>query len=619
MGADQQQRDLKRTPTLGLRLSDARAALLGYCRVLVRDEAEAEDLVQQVLLAGLTRTQLDLTKPLLPWLRRVARNMAIDRYRRTSRESDELPEVIRDPSSVAPDAAVEVARQATTAWLSLLGSVKPRARAVLLLRDLLDFSVAETAGLLGISASNVKVTLHRARAALGEAAQKDQSASHAAHARALGAVLEGPPGRARYAPRGLITEGAKGEIADVRMESASAWAMWLSLMNAAERAAEGRPAIAARARIARVLAYHPDPAYDFEIDLGEARQLCADREIRGLYEDVELAAGAAYVHRGRLIEAEEAFSRVLHTPEISAEVRCYAATGLGGVHWRRGRFARARAMYAEASKWVVSAEDKAALVHNAALVDALSGELEASIRRATEALEAHRAAGRAHNTFSALNTLGMALQNFGRLDEASDHFQEALTVLDEIGMENKSSMVHNNLGLIAHEQGRYADAVSTFDAVIAMGQGDGNRRRIAIANANLGVSRHAQGQLAAAEHALSEAIAISGAVGFDHLVGFALAHRAAVRAAMGQDFEADLIGAREILEGTEDPRMMEVLVAMEAVVSLQSVEDLSPEDVEEARRVRTSLRKGASRFAAVRIAVRLLDQIAAGLGVAFVV
>ncbi len=617
MGAEKQQSELVEKQALGHKLGDARLALLGYCRALVKDEAEAEDLVQQVLLAALTRTKLDLTRPLLPWLRRVARNMAIDRYRSRSRE-DELPEVLRDPSSVAPDAAVEVARQATTAWLSLLGSVKPRARAVLLLRDLLDFSIDETAGLLGISASNVKVTLHRARAALGEAAARDPLTSQAAHTRALGAVFEGLPRRDQYSPRGLLAGGASGEISDTRVESASAWSMWLSLMNAAERAAEGSPAIAVKARLARVLALHPDSSYAFEVDLAEARRLCAEREVPGLHVDVELVAGVAFVQRGRLIEAEQAFAAVLAVSDLSAEVRGYVATGLGGLHWRRGRFAQARDMYEEAGKWVKSEEVRAALVHNMALVDALSGELEASLRRAATALEAHRSAGRAHNAFSALNTMGMALQNFGRLDEASARFNEALAVLVDLGLENKAGAVHNNLGLIAHEQGRLADAVSTCQAVIAMGLESGDRRRVAIANANLGVARHAQGQLVAADRSLTEAIAVADAVGFGHLVGFATAHRAAVRAGLGVDFDGDLQAARQVIEDIGDPRMMEVLTALEAVIALRSADELTVEVVDAIRDTRASLQAGASRFAAVRIARGLLDQTASAVGVGFV-
>jgi predicted DNA-binding protein YlxM (UPF0122 family) len=52
------------------------------------------------------------------------------------------------------------------AFLLALEALTPTQRAVLLLRDVFDYSVNETAEALGMSAANVKTTLHRARKAL---------------------------------------------------------------------------------------------------------------------------------------------------------------------------------------------------------------------------------------------------------------------------------------------------------------------------------------------------------------------------------------------------------------------------------------------------------------------
>jgi RNA polymerase sigma-70 factor (ECF subfamily) len=54
------------------------------------------------------------------------------------------------------------------AFLLALERLTPTQRAVLLLRDVFDYSVAETAGALDLSESNVKTTHHRARHALEE-------------------------------------------------------------------------------------------------------------------------------------------------------------------------------------------------------------------------------------------------------------------------------------------------------------------------------------------------------------------------------------------------------------------------------------------------------------------
>src|SRR5207248_2077949 len=52
------------------------------------------------------------------------------------------------------------------AFLVALEALTPRQRAVLLLRDVFDYSVRETAGALGLSEANVKTTHHRARRAM---------------------------------------------------------------------------------------------------------------------------------------------------------------------------------------------------------------------------------------------------------------------------------------------------------------------------------------------------------------------------------------------------------------------------------------------------------------------
>jgi RNA polymerase sigma-70 factor (ECF subfamily) len=52
------------------------------------------------------------------------------------------------------------------AFLLTLEALTPAQRAVLLLRDVFDYSVKETAGALGMSEPNVKTTHHRARRAM---------------------------------------------------------------------------------------------------------------------------------------------------------------------------------------------------------------------------------------------------------------------------------------------------------------------------------------------------------------------------------------------------------------------------------------------------------------------
>jgi RNA polymerase sigma-70 factor (ECF subfamily) len=71
------------------------------------------------------------------------------------------------PDEAAPGApSVERAEQVSYAFLVALEALSPRARAVLLLVDVLDYPVIEVAGILETTDNNVRVLLHRARRAL---------------------------------------------------------------------------------------------------------------------------------------------------------------------------------------------------------------------------------------------------------------------------------------------------------------------------------------------------------------------------------------------------------------------------------------------------------------------
>ncbi len=68
----------------------------------------------------------------------------------------------------AADRRIELRQSATFAFLVALERCTPTQRAVLVLRDVFGCSTRETAAHLDLSEGNVKVTLHRARAALDE-------------------------------------------------------------------------------------------------------------------------------------------------------------------------------------------------------------------------------------------------------------------------------------------------------------------------------------------------------------------------------------------------------------------------------------------------------------------
>ncbi|MBV9079119.1 MAG: sigma-70 family RNA polymerase sigma factor [Methylobacteriaceae bacterium] len=128
------------------------------------DAAAIEDIVQDTLLAiHLKRQTWDPTRPLLPWARAIADHKRLDALRRRRRrgvevEVDTVADVL--PQDVVPmeDRLVPIER-----GLALLS---PRQRQVVEALAVDGTSVRETAAQLRMTENGVRVTLHRALAAL---------------------------------------------------------------------------------------------------------------------------------------------------------------------------------------------------------------------------------------------------------------------------------------------------------------------------------------------------------------------------------------------------------------------------------------------------------------------
>jgi RNA polymerase sigma-70 factor (ECF subfamily) len=136
--------------------------------------AEADDVVQDTFERAMAHPPTRLDEPLRPWLVRVAMNAARDALRRRKQRSyvgpwlpspvetaDDTPD-----ASIASDARYELRESASYAFLLALEALTPPQRAVLLLRDVLDYTVRETSAALSLSEVNVKVIHHRARRAM---------------------------------------------------------------------------------------------------------------------------------------------------------------------------------------------------------------------------------------------------------------------------------------------------------------------------------------------------------------------------------------------------------------------------------------------------------------------
>jgi RNA polymerase sigma-70 factor (ECF subfamily) len=159
-----------------------RRFLWGLCYRLTGCAADADDLVQETFVRAMERPPRDRARPWRPWLVRVGLNLGRDLLRcrrRRGYTGPWLPGPIEtgddaSPPSLEPALAGEATTEGrydllesvSLAFLLALEALTPLQRAVLLLRDVFDYHVAETATALGVTEANVKTTHHRARRAM---------------------------------------------------------------------------------------------------------------------------------------------------------------------------------------------------------------------------------------------------------------------------------------------------------------------------------------------------------------------------------------------------------------------------------------------------------------------
>ena len=157
-----------------------RRPLLGLAWRLTRNAEDAREVAQEALLRAFrSLAGYDASRSFRNWLFQIAANEARDRYRKRARETAAFGDVVdRAPSAAARSAAEgpekEHDRQEIRSdILRSLAVLSPREREVLVLRDLEDLDVAETARALGCSAIAVRVHLSKARRKLAEVLRRD--------------------------------------------------------------------------------------------------------------------------------------------------------------------------------------------------------------------------------------------------------------------------------------------------------------------------------------------------------------------------------------------------------------------------------------------------------------
>jgi RNA polymerase sigma-70 factor, ECF subfamily len=142
-------------------IASVRPKLHRYCARMTGSTLDGEDVVQDALFDAYRRLDTyDDSRPIGPWLFRIAHNRCIDFLRR------------RDVRAQAEDAAAEPAFTEAVdppgpalgrAVEHLVQHLPPKERACILLKDVFDYTIEEIVDLTASTPGGVKAALHRGR------------------------------------------------------------------------------------------------------------------------------------------------------------------------------------------------------------------------------------------------------------------------------------------------------------------------------------------------------------------------------------------------------------------------------------------------------------------------
>lgn len=154
-------------------ISTLRPSLHRYCARMTGSVMDGEDVAQEALFEAYRKLdKFDDTRPIKPWLFRIAHNRCIDFLRRRG-VRDEADAAVAVPESYTPTDPVLGTGKAVE---HLVLTLPPKERACVLLKDVFDYSLEEIAELVDSTVGGVKAALNRARTKLAESSPAATSA-----------------------------------------------------------------------------------------------------------------------------------------------------------------------------------------------------------------------------------------------------------------------------------------------------------------------------------------------------------------------------------------------------------------------------------------------------------
>src|SRR5438876_2181923 len=157
-------------------ISTLRPSLHRYCARMTGSVMDGEDVVQEALFEAYRKLdKFDDSRPIKPWLFRIAHNRCIDFLRRRG-VRDEADAAAAVPEAVEPSELVFGTGKAVE---HLVLTLPPKERASVLLKDVLDYSLEEIAELVDSTVGGVKAALNRGRTKLASLPELSSKRAHA--------------------------------------------------------------------------------------------------------------------------------------------------------------------------------------------------------------------------------------------------------------------------------------------------------------------------------------------------------------------------------------------------------------------------------------------------------
>jgi two-component system chemotaxis sensor kinase CheA len=147
-----------------------------FCTRMTGNPCDGEDVLHDTLALAFYRlSELRDTRALRGWLFRIAHNKCIDHLR--ARRRGHALGLDDEPTSEDPliDDHLDRKQRTERVLANIVTELPPRERACIVLKDVLEFSLEDTADVVGSSVGAVKAALHRGRDKLerAEAAERD--------------------------------------------------------------------------------------------------------------------------------------------------------------------------------------------------------------------------------------------------------------------------------------------------------------------------------------------------------------------------------------------------------------------------------------------------------------